>query len=135
MKPTSGFTLFEVLLALMIFSVAVIALVEAINGMGNASVEARRNQEIVARLNSLMTEVTRLPGKPGTSDRSLDKTMTENGVDYHVKITPVELANKDGQPLPNMYAVKATARWKDSGHPEEINAETIMYPPLYVPAP
>ena len=131
---SDGFTLFEVLIALMIFSMAVIALVGAINGVGNASVEARRNREIVAKLESLLTEITRMPVKPGTGDSSLEKTVSENGVAYHITKSKAVLSTQDDQALKDMYSVKGTARWNDGGRPEEIAAETLVYPQLYAPA-
>ena len=133
----SGFTLLEVMLAMMVFSMAVVALVSAINGMGNASTESRLYREVQSRLESLMTEFTRMPPDPSalTGDRVTEKTIRENGVEYRVKKAPVEIKNKDGQVLPEMFTVKVTARWKEAGHDEEMDADTIVHPPLYAPAP
>lgn len=136
-RGRSGFTLLEVMLALMVFSIAVVSLVAAINGVGNASTESRVFREVESRLESLLTEVTRTPKDPSAAaaDRTLEKAVKENGVEYHLKKDPVEIANKDGQVLPDMFTVKATARWKEGGHDQELNAETIVYPPLYAPVP
>jgi len=134
----SGFTLLEVMLALMVFSMAVVALVGAINGIGNASTESRVYREVESRLESFMTEITRMPPDPSVpigGDRTSEKTVRENGVEYRIKKAPVEITNKDRQVLPDMFTVKATARWKEGGHDEELSAETIVYPPLYAPAP
>jgi prepilin-type N-terminal cleavage/methylation domain-containing protein len=132
-----GFTLLEVMLALMVFSIAVVALVAAINGVGNASTESRVFREVESRLESLLTEVTRMPKDPSASptERTWEKTVKENGVEYHLKKTPVEITNTEGQVLPEMFTIKATARWKEGGQEEELVAETIVYPPLYAPVP
>jgi len=137
-RGRSGFTLLEVMLALMVFSIAVVSLVAAINGVGNASTESRVFREVESRLESLLTEVTRTPkdpSAPAVADRTWEKTVKENGVEYHIKKAPFEITNKDGQVLPDMFTVKATARWKEGGHDEELNAETLVYPPLYAPVP
>ncbi len=133
-RISRGFTLFEVIIALMVFSVAVIALVGAINGIGDASVEARRQREVTARLESLITEFARRPWPKGTGDLSMEKKLNENGVEYFIKISKAELTNREGLPLSEMYSVITTARWKDGSRQEETGAETMMYAPLYAPA-
>jgi prepilin-type N-terminal cleavage/methylation domain-containing protein len=135
-RHRSGFTLLEVMLALMVFSMAVVALVTAINGIGNASTESRQYREVQSRLESLLTEITRMPPDPSAApgDRTLEKTVRENGVEYRIKKAPLELTNKDGQQLPDMFTVTATARWKEGGGDAELSAETMVYPPLYAPA-
>lgn len=134
-RRSPGFTLLEVMLALMVFSIAVVALVSAINATGNASTEARLYREMQSRLESLMTEVTRMPPEPTASpdDRIFEKTVRENGVEYHIRKEPVEIANKDGQVLPGIFTVKATARWKDGAQDGLLEADTLVYPPLYAP--
>lgn len=136
-RRRSGFTLLEVMLALMVFSIAVVALVAAINGVGNASTESRVFREVESRLESLLTEVTRMPKDPSASptERTWEKTVKENGVEYHIKKAPVEITNKEGQVLPDMFTIRATARWKEGGNNQELNAETTVYPPLYAPVP
>lgn len=135
-RKRSAFTLLEVMLALMVFSMAVVALVGAINGIGNASTESRVYREVESRLESLMTELSRMPPDPAVSEgeRITEKNIRENGVEYRIKKAPVEITNKDGRVLPEMFTVKVVARWKDGGHIEEMSAETIAYPPLYAPA-
>ncbi len=134
-RHRSGFTLLEVMLALMVFSMAVVALVTAINGIGNASIESRQYREAQSRLESLMTEITRMPPDPtaAPSDGSLDKKVREDGVEYRIKKTPVEITAKDGQILPDMFTVKATATWREGGSDAELSAETLVYPPMYAP--
>ncbi len=134
-RPPSAFTLLEVMLALMVFSMAVVALVGAINGIGNASTESRVYREVESRLESLMTEISRMPPDPAAfaGDRTIEKTIRENGVEYRIKKAPAEITNKDGGTLPEMYSVKATARWKEGRQNEELSAETLVYPPLYAP--
>ncbi len=45
MKPR-GFTLLKTLLALMVFSIAVVALVEALNQLGNTTLHRRREATV-----------------------------------------------------------------------------------------
>jgi hypothetical protein len=107
---------------------AVVALVAAINGVGNASTESRIYREVESRLESLLTEITRMPQDPSVApgDRSLEKTVRENGVEYRIKKAPVEITNKDGQVLPEMFTLKATARWKEGGHGLQNVVDALM---------
>jgi prepilin-type N-terminal cleavage/methylation domain-containing protein len=134
----SGFTLLEVMLALFVFGIAVVSLVGAINGVGVASTESRMYREVEAKLDSLMTEMTRMPPdqSPLSGNKPEEKSLKENGVEYRLKKTAVnDLLNIDGQALPDMFAVKGVARWKEGGADNEMSAEVLVYPPLYAPAP
>jgi type II secretory pathway pseudopilin PulG len=133
-RQSEGFTLLEALLAVLIFGLAVVALVEAINSMGRTTIQARQNRAVVSRLESLMTEFTRLPPQPASAgDQIIEKTVKEDGVEYHLRMEPANLKNKDSQDLSGLFLVKATARWKEGSKPDEISAETLVYPPLYAP--
>lgn len=122
-----GFTLLEALLALMIFSLAVVALVEAVNQLGRTTVQQRRETQVQERLRSLMTERTRLP-----LPEQKELKVQEEDVTYVVTHEPLELQNKDGQMLQGLYEVKVTARWVEGREVQEISAETWVYPPLFV---
>jgi Tfp pilus assembly protein PilV len=134
-RSKAGFTLLEALLALFVFSVAVIALVETINTMGVASTEARQQREIVARIESLMLEATRKQPAQPTPDqqKGFDRTVKEGGVSYHLKMSPMELKNQDDQPLDGLFQLKTTASWKDGGQEQQMTVETWVYPPLFAP--
>jgi prepilin-type N-terminal cleavage/methylation domain-containing protein len=127
-----GFTLLETILALMVFSIAVIALVEVIARMGDASTEARRSREVQSQLESLMLEATRLPpneiiaGQP-----SYEKTTKDRGVEYHLVMNQVQLTNQDGQQMSGLYSIKVTAFWSDGGAKLQASAESMVYPPLF----
>jgi len=132
-----GFTLLEALLALLVFSTAVIALVEAINTMGTAAVESRKELQIQGRLETLLMEITRDPMwlKDGRLTRPEDKTFREGDVTYQTKVVEQELQNKEGETLKDLFKVTVQARWKESGIEQEQTAETWTWPPLFVPQP
>ncbi len=130
-----GFTLLEVLLAVFVFSIAVVSLVGAIQQIGTASTDARRHQEIVARLESIMLEITRNPPQQLTSspDAPFELNTKDAGVDYHVTIKKLELQNQDNAPLQGLYQVRAVAQWMEANKPQDMSAETWFFPPLYLP--
>ena len=129
-----GFTLFEAMLALLIFSVAVVALVECINIMGTAGIEARQEHNLQSRLDVMLLEFTRMPLPPAARSGGYNEKRNEDGVFYEIAIAPLELKNKDNAPLTELYSVRIDAIWKEDGREQHRTAETWVHPPLYAPA-
>lgn len=126
-----GFSLIEVLFALLIFSVAAVSLVQAINILGTAGIEARSDRVIQDRLDNLLMEVSRKPLPPMSLNSPFSETHRENNVSYEVHIEPLEMTNKENQRLNDLYKLRVVAVWTDSGREQRMTAETWMYPPLY----
>ncbi len=126
MKPR-GFTLLKTLLALMVFSIAVVALVEALNQLGNTTLHRRREATVQEHMRSLLIEQTRLPDMPSEAKGE------EDNVTYTVRRMPQELRNKDGQPLPDLFEISVTATWLEGRVLQQATAETWVYPPLFRP--
>ena len=124
MKPR-GFTLLETLLALMVFSIAVVALVEAVNQLGNTTLHRRREASVQERMRSLLIEHTRLPDMPA------EAKIQEDDVTYTVKRAPLQLSNKNGLPLPDMFEISITAEWHEGSVTQRATAETWVHPPLF----
>lgn len=126
---TRGFTLLETLLALMVFSMAVVALVEAVNQLGGTTLLMRRESEVQERMRSLLIEHTRLP------DPKEETQVKEGDVTYTVKRTKLELTNQDGIPLNDLFEVRVTAEWLEGSVMQQTSAETWVYPPLFIRQP
>lgn len=122
---TRAFTLLETLLALMIFSIAVVALVEAVNQLGKDTLHRRREAAVQERARSLLTEHTRLPNPPE------ETRLQEDDVTYTIRRVKLELKNRDGLPLNDLFEVRVTAEWLEGREPQTISAETWVYPPLF----
>ncbi|MCF7790202.1 MAG: prepilin-type N-terminal cleavage/methylation domain-containing protein [Prosthecobacter sp.] len=120
-----GFTLLETLLALMVFSMAVVALVEAVHQLGAHTLLRRHEAAVQERMRSLLVEHTRRP------DNIEEVTLQDGEVSYTVTHTPLELKDRDGQTLAGMFEVRVTAAWKDGQTPQQASAETWVYPPLF----
>lgn len=133
-EKLAGFTLMEVLLAFLVFSVAVVSLVEAINLTGLAATENVLESRVRDRMASMLLEVTRntQSERSSTSVEELDTTVMEDGVEYHVARQRVmNLFNQNNEPVDGIYQVRITARWMESGHPRTATAETWFWPPLF----
>ncbi|MFC5455998.1 type II secretion system protein [Prosthecobacter fluviatilis] len=121
----NGFTLLETLLALMVFSMAVVALVEAVHQLGEHTLLRRHEAVVQERMRSLLVEHTRIP------DAMEEVKLQEGGVTYTVTHTPLELKDRDGQPMPGLFEVRVTADWLEGRTPQQASADTWVYPPLF----
>ena len=121
----NGFTLLGTLLALMVFSTAVVALVEAVHQLGEHSLLRRHEAAVQERMHSLLVEHTRMP------DAIEEVKLQEGDVSYTVTHTPLEFKDRDGQPLQGLYEVRVTAAWKEGQTQQQTSAETWVYPPLF----
>jgi prepilin-type N-terminal cleavage/methylation domain-containing protein len=131
----AGFTLLEVMLAVFIFGMAAVALVEAINTSGRTSLDARMKGRIQMRLDNLLLEATRDPLWAADTRVQLatERVVEENGVRYLIKREPLDLKNVDGQPLQGLYLVQITARWMEGSREQRAVAETWAYPLMFRP--
>lgn len=132
-KSIRAFTLLEALLAMLVFSLAVIALVEAINRMGLAAVESQMEAAVQSRLNDHLLLTTRKLGAvvPGTALHEERRTVTEERVLYNIVVKSEEVKNQRGARLADLYRVKVTASWMDDGRPQEKSVESLVWPPLH----
>ena len=133
-RQAPAFTLLEVLLAVFVFSLAAVALVEAVQQVGNTTVLQRQEGMVQDRMNSLLVEHSRLLWKqPTPSSAVSEKVLEEDGVIYTLQVAPLELKNKDGQPLPEMVQVAIVATWKEGSAKQEATASTWVFRPLFRP--
>jgi type II secretory pathway pseudopilin PulG len=124
-------TLFEVILALALFTTAAVALVVTINTIGQAAIEARTLRNVEQGLEGVMDEYSKAP-----TILELDKKLKpgKDGIAYHVKIKPMErLKNQDGNTLTGLFHIQVTATWQEDGDPLSISAETWRYAGMYQP--
>ncbi|MFO1483007.1 MAG: prepilin-type N-terminal cleavage/methylation domain-containing protein [Verrucomicrobiaceae bacterium] len=136
--PTTrrAFTLLETLLALFIFSVAIVALVEAVNQLGQTTLLRRREAILQDRLRSLLVEHSRLLWKkPAPTSAVTEKVLEEDGVVYTLQVAPLDLQNQDGQVLNEMLEVTIQAAWTEGRVPQTASATTWVYLPLFRPGP
>ena len=125
MKKRRGFTLLEKLLALMVFSTAVVALVEAVHQLGEHTLLRRHEAAVQERMRSLLVEHTRRP------DDIEEVKLQEGDVSYTVTHTPLELKDRDGQRVEGLFEVRVTAAWNEGRTQQQASAETWVYPPLF----
>jgi type II secretory pathway pseudopilin PulG len=127
----SGMTLFEVILAMALFTTAAVALVTALSTIGLATIEARNLREVEQTLEGLIDEHSKAPQ---IVELEKDIKPGPDGVAYRVVIEPVNnLKNQDGVQLNGLFRIVVSAKWKEDGHPMQLEAETIRYAGMFMP--
>lgn len=132
----AGFTLLEAMLAVFIFGMAAVALMEAINASGRASLDARQKKNVQARLDNLLLEATRDPmwQENTRSFVTTEREIKDGPWTFIIHREPLELKNQEGQPLQGLYLVRVTATWVEAGREQSLAGETWTYPPLFQPS-
>ena len=126
-----GMTLFEVILALAIFTTTAVALVQAINAIGQATLEARDLRAVEQTLEGIIDEESK---KPQIMEIEKDPKVGADGIAFHVKVAPVEnIRNQQNVQLNGLFRITVTAKWKSDGRPMELTAETMRYAGMYMP--
>lgn len=131
MRP-KGMTLFEVILALALFTMSAVALVVTINTIGQAVLEARNMRAVQQAVESIMDEYSKQP-----QIVELDKELKPgaDGIAFRVKISVVDkLVNQDRVALTGLFQIQVQAKWRENNQPMHMEAETLRYAGMYLPA-
>jgi type II secretion system protein I len=119
-----GFTLFEVLIALGVFAIAVTGLAISLQSAVEAALSARQRAlarfVIESRLAAAMTDPP-LDGK-----RPID-ARANNGVAVEETFEQIELQDTNGQIIPGMWKLQVTAKFSADGTSER--AEIMVFRP------
>lgn len=127
-KKQKGVFLLEVILAISIFSIAVVGLAIALDGaIGTAVIEDKYlslRQEMLNR----MADIKKSPIKEGKK-RQGDN---ENGTVFVQEVKLLELKNQKGLLLRDLYELSIVARVEESGQIREEKAQVYVYQPKRV---
>ena len=111
-RRTGGYMLLEVLIALTVFSIAVVGMAEAIN----ASIEAMNfltQQEMMRnRLQALIVEAKQKP-KREEMVFSIDDQAT--GIHYRTELEELKWVNRKKEPISGLYVLRAIAEFDSNG--------------------
>ena len=117
------------MLALIVFSMAVVALVEAVHQLGKQTLLRRREASVQERIRSLLLEQTRTP-VPNPKE---EIKLKEGDMTYTIRRTKLELTDRDGQPVQGLFEIRVTAEWQEGRELQQATAETWVYPPIFEP--
>jgi len=121
-----GFTLLEVMLAVMIFAIAVLGLLTTLSTTIEAAGDFNRESRVALSLQNQLAEARELDFR---GEQSETVGPDEMGVIYKREIVPIELQNRNGQPLNRLFAIRITATWGLAGPDETQIAEVYVYKP------
>jgi type II secretory pathway pseudopilin PulG len=126
-----GFLLLEVVLALGIFGIACTGLAVAFNRMAEAASLAQNELRVTRILDSALTEQLSLPTQEiGVTQINVEGT----DIELDIVVESIEdLENAKGELLQEMYHIKITANWFESGAWQSRSAETWRYNLMYQP--
>jgi len=116
-KSSTGFTLFEVVVAITIMSVAITGVLVSFNGMNEAHrlMERRTEASLLAR--GIISQVRNQLLTP----KSEESEGEFEGTDYRYKVSFAETEWE------KLYAVSVNIEWGDEEMPEKINVYTLQY--------
>ncbi|MEI6350153.1 MAG: type II secretion system protein [Verrucomicrobiota bacterium] len=123
LNHTAGFTLLEVMLAVMIFAIAVVGLLTALSTTIGSAAAFNREAQVRMALQTRLAEARVIDFAEGATTSDPD----EMGVIYTTEITPLELQNGEGRPLDHLYSLRITANWTQGGEEEAQTAEVYVY--------
>jgi hypothetical protein len=124
-RARRGMVLFEVVIALFIFTLVAFSLVIALNSAFDAAMERNEIDVAIRGLENQMVLLHSGRVLPGENDLPDDGS----GILYHVSIAQEQMQDQKGQPVPNMYRATITATWKSSGQVKERDVSELIYQP------
>ncbi|MCX6970614.1 MAG: prepilin-type N-terminal cleavage/methylation domain-containing protein [Verrucomicrobia bacterium] len=124
-RPHAAFTLFEVLIALGVFAIAVTGLVVALDSAVMAAFEARERALARMVLESRLSAV--LSDPPVTGYRVIE-ARDNNGVRVEETMEKFEAKTTNGTPVTGLWKIKVSADWGERGRKKET-AEILLFKP------
>ena len=118
-------------LALAVFSIAVTALVVALNRTASVAHNSQSELKITRMLDSALAETLSIPT---LEESESSYTVPGSNIELTTTIKLIEdLENEDGQVLQEMFRIEILARWFGNGEWQERAVETWRYGRMYQP--
>lgn len=124
-KNNHGVFLFEVILAVSILSLVLIALVASLNKTLDSSADEQKLLSIRHELNNYLAEARGDPLKAGSKNLGTD----DIDVSYTRKVQELKLTNDEKTVLNDLYLLTLTANWTDGGIAQQNKIEIYVYQP------
>jgi type II secretory pathway pseudopilin PulG len=120
-----GYILFELVLAITIFSIAVLGLAKALNQSLDTANLLKRDQIVRIGMRNFFEEIRRKP----LTDMSTSSMDTTYGITYTSTTEPVSLRTTNGSTLQDLYNVTIKATSEFNGIPEEATLSVYVHKP------
>jgi hypothetical protein len=120
-----GMVLFEVVIALFIFTMVAFALVMALDSSFDAATDRNDIDGVIRGLNNQMSLLHTSPLLIGENTLPDDGS----GILYHLSVEQEQMQDQKNQPVPSMYRATITATWKSRGETNERDVSELIYQP------
>ena len=120
-----GMVLFEVIMALFIFTVVAFSLVMALDRSFDAAMDRNEIDVAIRGLENQMTLLHAARVLPGEKDLPDDGS----GILYHLAVEQEQLQDQKKEPVANMLRATITATWKSRGQAQERGVSELIYQP------
>jgi len=133
---SSGFMLLETMMAFMIFSIAVVGILLAVNKTAELSHLVRREQWAAQQAQNLLLEVTTLEMVGEEYEREEYRPL-DDGAEARIFVELYEgVLNQDEEELNELYRITVTVRWDEGGgNWGEVENSIVHYRPLFSQQP
>lgn len=115
MRCNRGFTLAETLIALGVFTFAVLGIVLSLDAVVDVARATQRESAIRAELQSRLAVLSNLPIR----EHRFESPPSVDGVIYIESVLPEVLRKSDATLVSGFYRFSVTAKWLDRGVPQE----------------
>ena len=120
-----GYILFELVIALTIFSIAVLGLSRSLTGSLEVANILNRDQMLRVGMRSFLEEIRIKP----LAEMSTSFTDTATGITYTSSMESVSLETSGGSNLPDMYNLTITATYDFGGEERSDDISVYVYKP------
>jgi Tfp pilus assembly protein PilV len=121
----SGMVLFEVLVAMFVFTLVAFGLVLALNNTFETTDDRFQIDTAVRGLNNQLALLHASRVLVGDRDAADDGT----GFSYHISVTQEVLQDQKQVPLQNMYSATITASWQAHNETQTRSVSELLYQP------
>lgn len=127
MTPRSqGYILLELVIALTMFSFAVLGLAQSLSSALEVANSLNRENAIRIGLRSFLEEARH---KPTTGEMAMSAADERLGCTYACIIDPAGLTNRDGRNLSDLYKLTATASFQIGAEAQQESVTVYVYQP------
>lgn len=122
-KRSGGYMLLEVLIALTVFSIAVVGMAEAINASIEAMNFLTRQETMRNRLQALIVEAMQMEKREEMAFSIDDQA---EGIRYRTELEELKWENRKKEPINGLYVLRAIAEFENNGTPVTETVEVYV---------
>ena len=124
-RPTGGFVLWEMMLALMIFCVVAVSLTTALRQAIDTVILLRDDAQTRHDFENLMNEAAVSKLEPGKEDL----TVGDGRIRYEREVVRLQPKTLRGELIPNLFEITIRATWEAGGQTRHAQVKSVVYQP------